>query len=1103
MALLLACFAVNGRQAAGAAPKPNIVLILCDDLGYADVGFNGSTDITTPSIDALAKNGTVFTSAYVTHPFCGPSRMGLLSGRYPHSFGAPFNLPPSGAGFDRYDNEGIPVSETLLSTTLQRAGYYTGATGKWHLGFAPQFHPNRRGFDDFYGFLGGGHMYFPDRYGPIYQRQKKAGKTRLNEYITPLEHNGKTVQETEYMTDALSREAVRFVHEASKKQQPFFLYLSYNAPHTPLEAKEADLARFAHIKDGKRRTYAAMVYAVDRGVGRLVDALKATDALNNTLIVFLSDNGGKIGGGSNNAPLRMGKGSVCEGGFRVPMFFHWPGKVAAGKRFSHPVSALDFYPTFARLAGAKVPPEQKLDGTDIWESLVAGKNPRAGKSIFALRHWNGFHNVGIRRDQWKALKRGPAASWELFDIASDIGEKHDVSAKHAEVVRSMVAEAEKWSTTHTQPRWFINGGSEKSWNEKNMPAYESTFATSRTRRPAEKNAAAKPPETPAAVKKQLPTDWTLQDWIAQEKVKWAKNGWRWNSQRVTAAFREIDTDKNGLASQKERQTWYAKKAAERKKPKKESGVDPAKRKQAAGKPNVLFIAIDDLRPELGCYGSKIAISPNLDAIARDGLLFNRAYCQQAICSPSRASLMTGARPCTIGVTENYTYFRDRNPDIVTLPQHLWANGYETVNIGKIYHGKFNDPEKSWSRLPASGKMPAGLSKPVGVGGYALPENRELVAAKRKQFGAKAHSALLKGPAYEAADVSDQTFEDGYNTDLAIVTMKEMVRQGQQPFFMGLGYKKPHLNFVCPKRYWDLYKPADLPAGTYTSAPAGGAKMGLHASFELRVRHGIPKHGPLDPQLSRTLLHGYLACTSYIDAQIGRVMHALDEAGIRDNTIVVIWGDHGWHLGDMGIWGKATNYEIATRVPLMIRTPGMTAQQRGSKTEALVELVDMFPTLCELTGIDLPQHLEGHSFAPLLKNPSQPWKTAVFSQYPNPALREWAANPITPDMHKLFFGPLIKDVEQAIIDQQKEKWSRELFEKHLMGYAMRTSRYRLVAWRDQRHPQGKPLFVELFDHKTDPNESTNIADGNPKIVQSLLKQMNAGWKAALRSPENAE
>ncbi|HRX78828.1 MAG TPA: sulfatase-like hydrolase/transferase, partial [Pirellulaceae bacterium] len=228
--------------------------------------------------------------------------------------------------------------------------------------------------------------------------------------------------------------------------------------------------------------------------------------------------------------------------------------------------------------------------------------------------------------------------------------------------------------------------------------------------------------------------------------------------------------------------------------------------------------------------------------------------------------------------------------------------------------------------------------------------------------------------------------------------------------------------------------------------------------------------------------------------IGLLLAALDEAGLRDNTIIIVWGDHGWHLGDMGVWGKATNYEIATRVPLMIWTPDM--KTRGQGSDALVELVDMFPTLCELAGVPLPEHLEGHSFVPLLDKPDQPWKKAAFSQYPNPALREWAANPLSQGMRETWFGPLIKEVEERIIAQQGDKWNRELFEEHLMGYTMRTDRYRLVVWRDHRHSQAEPVYVELFDHQTDPQETKNIAGDDPRIVKLLNEQLVAGWKKAL-------
>lgn len=456
-------------HASAEAPRPNIVLILCDDLGYSDVGFNGSTDIVTPNLDQLATGGTVFTSAYVTHPFCGPSRMGLMSGRYSHEFGGPYNLPG-----DADCPDGIPVSEVLVSKVLQDAGYYTGAVGKWHMGIAPQFHPNKRGFDDYYGFLGGGHEYFPDEYRPKYQRQIKEGPLNVREYVRPLEHNGKQVEENEYITDALSREASRFVTEASKKDEPFFLYLAYNAPHSPLQAKEEDMAQFPAIENGKRKTYAGMVYAVDRGVGELVETLKLTGELENTLIVFLSDNGGKLSLGGQNSPLREGKGSVFEGGFRVPMFFHWPGHVAAGEKFASPVSSLDFYPTFAGLAGAAIPEGKEIDGKDVWPHVMAGTNPRAGQPIFALRHRLGFSDVAARQDRWKAV-RVSQQPWKLFDIDNDMAETNDLAAKHPEVIVDLVGQAKEWSKSHTQPGWYDAPSVEREWKENDMPQYETTF----------------------------------------------------------------------------------------------------------------------------------------------------------------------------------------------------------------------------------------------------------------------------------------------------------------------------------------------------------------------------------------------------------------------------------------------------------------------------------------------------------------------------------------------------------------------------------------------------------------------------------------------------
>ena len=518
--------------------------------------------------------------------------------------------------------------------------------------------------------------------------------------------------------------------------------------------------------------------------------------------------------------------------------------------------------------------------------------------------------------------------------------------------------------------------------------------------------------------------------------------------------------------------------------------------QAAQRPNILFIGVDDLRPELGCYGSPVAITPNLDKLASQGLLFNRAYCQQAICGPSRASLMTGMRPDTSGVVHNYLQFRDLQPEVVTLPQQFREHGYETVYLGKIFHGKAVDYEHSWSRKPVKDTI-----KTPKVKGFVLKENRDKQAALKKEmfakYGEQAKYGLANGQAWECAESPDEAHFDGRNTQLAIMTLQELVQNKEKPFFLALGFKKPHLNWVCPKKYWDLYDHDAIPLAENTQAPVDGAAMGLHPSFELRVRQGIPKDGkPFDPELARNLKHAYLACVSYVDAQIGKMIQALEEAGVRDNTIIIVWADHGWHLGDMGVWGKATNYEVATRVPLMIWTPDMPAATRGRKTDALVELIDMYPTLCDLAGLPIPAHTEGLSFKPLIENPSKAWKKAAFSQFPTPALREWGSIALRPGMRETYFGPLVETMEQRIAKQLPAVWDRKFFEEDVTGYAMRTDRYRFVVWKDVKHPDRAPLFFELYDHQTDPLETRNIARQHPELVDTLMQQFSKGWKAAL-------
>lgn len=507
---------------------------------------------------------------------------------------------------------------------------------------------------------------------------------------------------------------------------------------------------------------------------------------------------------------------------------------------------------------------------------------------------------------------------------------------------------------------------------------------------------------------------------------------------------------------------------------------------AAKTPNVLFIAVDDLRPDLGCYGVLAVKSPNLDKLASEGRLFDRAYCQYAICGPSRASLLTGLRPNTLKIADIDTFFRKTVPDCVTLPQYFRQNGYETLYIGKVFHPGQTDDAYSWNRripLPGKGRSNSGE--------YKLAESRAIVQQRHEEvvarFGTNADiQGMNCGPAWEAADVPDSEYVDGRIADGAIAALRE-IKDGK-PFFLGVGFHRPHLPFVAPKKYFDLYDPAKLELTDVRNPPANGPTIALHSSFELRTRTLVPVNGPIDAATSRELLRAYYACASFVDVQIGRVLAELDALDLRDNTMIVVWGDHGWHLGEYGIWGKATDFEVATRVPLIVWTPDM--MKRGTKTEGLVEFVDIYPTLCELGGLPIPPGLAGRSFVPQLTDPAASGKDAAFSQFPCPALREWAARPLSPAMHQTYFGPIITNVEAKLKIEFGDRYDADLFSNDLTGYTMRTDRYRLTLWLDDRDLTGPPLAVELYDHMTDPHETVNVAGrpANAVLVKTLTARL---------------
>jgi len=402
----------NNKQSQEEKP-PNVIIVLTDDQGYHDVGFNGCPDIPTPNIDRIAENGVIFTNGYVSYCVCGPSRAGLITGRYQDRFG--FSRNPLFAPND--PNQGLPLSEETLADALKKAGYKTMAIGKWHLGAHESQRPLQRGFDEFFGFLTGGHRYFPEDW---VLDDISGVNSQYAAYNTKLLKNNSRVAEKEYLTDALSREAVNFV--TRNADNPFFLYLAYNAPHTPLQATEKYLNRFNHISDKKRKIYAAMVSSVDDGVGKLLDKLVELNIHENTMVFFLSDNGGPYKtNGSNNLPLREGKGSLYEGGIRVPFAMQWPQKIGAGKYYNHPVISLDIFATAAEYAG--IEPENELDGVNIIPFLTEESKGVPHEQLF----WRKFDagQFAVRSADLKLLGL-KEQEFEYYNLNSDIAEKNNL-----------------------------------------------------------------------------------------------------------------------------------------------------------------------------------------------------------------------------------------------------------------------------------------------------------------------------------------------------------------------------------------------------------------------------------------------------------------------------------------------------------------------------------------------------------------------------------------------------------------------------------------------------------------------------------------------------
>ncbi len=458
--------------------QPNIVILVADDLGYGELGCQGNPEIPTPNIDSLAENGIRFTQGYVTAAFCSASRAGLITGRYQTRFGYEFN--PIGAQ-NEDPSAGLPSSETTIAELLVDAGYVTGMFGKWHLGGTAKYHPIRRGFDEFFGFLHEGHYFVPPPYkGTTTWLRRRVlpggGKGRWTSpsgeliYSThmgytepdydadnPILRSGQPVNETAYLTDAITREAVDFIDRS--QHAPFFLYVPYNAVHSPLQGAKKYMARFSHIRDIQRRIFAAMLSNLDDSVGSILESLRRNQLEENTLIFFISDNGGPTKElTSSNQPLRDGKGSVYEGGIRVPFLIQWKGTLPRSSTYQHPVTSLDIFKTAASVSRASLRKNKTYDGINLIPYLTGEKQERPHKELF----WRQGNKTALRKDDWKILKnpkRGQPKQWELYNLRIDPSEKNDLSTSDSHHLQELITAWKRWNDQMIDPIWSPRRGS--------------------------------------------------------------------------------------------------------------------------------------------------------------------------------------------------------------------------------------------------------------------------------------------------------------------------------------------------------------------------------------------------------------------------------------------------------------------------------------------------------------------------------------------------------------------------------------------------------------------------------------------------------------------
>ncbi len=861
-----------GHVFAAEVKPPNIVLIVADDLGYADVLFNPQhpPEIRTPHLDALAKESVICRQGYVSGHVCSPTRAGLMTGRYQQRMG----LYTGGEA-----GSGLPMSEMIFPQFLSPAGYVSCQLGKWHLGPTPQWSPALRGFDEVFGFLGrGAHDYF-----------------KLNDPSDPIYRGTQPVQESGYLTDRLGEEAVSFIqrHDAD----PFFLYLAFNAVHAPLQAPADEVAKF-DTGNPDRNTLLAMGKRMDDAIGNIVATLKQESIWDNTLLFFISDNGGPLAQTANNTPLRGGKHQDYEGGVRVPFLVCWPGKLTPGESQAV-VSSLDILPTALAAAGIASPEKSSFDGINILPILRGETTPTPRDLFWCAGAEEGWW--AVRSGDWKVV--GDKQRVGLFDLSQDVSEKQDLAQQMPEKLAELTALHDSWLEEMAYP---MKGGAKRY----GMPA---------------------------------PLD---------QKTKGTKKPKK----------RKASSDASVSADGEVRDAFVAL---------------PAKPQKAASSrpPNVLFLAVDDMNDWIGCLETTPhAITPNIDALAARGVNFTNAHTAGVFCAPSRAAIFSGQYASTTGCYTSPNYFV-HHPEIESLQTSFAKAGYTTLGTGKLYHHPAGAiDQRGWAEFFLRNQFQR-------EGGWAL-ESWSSDTPVPQPFPASIYNRgkqITGGLFLEWGPIPNEREEEMADTIRINWAVEQLKQKHDKPFFLACGIYAPHFPNYCPQKYFDMYDPDQIPLPPMKDDDLEDLPPKVRRQKENRRRAHHDKLVEIDAV--DDAIHGYLACMSYADAMMGRVLDALESSPYADNTIVVFWSDHGYHHGEKGDWGKHTLWERTSNVPFIWAGPGVT---QGQKSDVTVSLIDMYPTLVEICELPRPsQTLEGESLAKILIDPAMATDRNVFLPYMTP------------------------------------------------------------------------------------------------------------------------